>query len=189
MAKEVEDVIGLPCMDAPRVSAKMGIGIRGRAGAGRHGYSRRPQGDADAPAEGADLRQPCTTRYKGVIVYLRVFEGTVKPGDTVKPDEPPAPSSSWWRWATWAPPALAPCGKLEAGEVGYLTASIKTRGRTPAWAIPSPWRPTPRAEALPGYRKVTPMVFCGIYPADGAKYPDLKDALEKLQLNDASPEL
>lgn len=122
--------------------------------------------------------------YKGVIVYLRVFDGRLSVGEPVKLMQTGAqftPVEVGHMGAT----ALAPCGTLEAGEVGYFTASIKTLEDTRVGdTITGVSAPT--AEALPGYRKVTPMVFCGIYPADGADYPDLKDALEKLRLNDAS---
>ena len=126
----------------------------------------------------------CTTPTKGVIVYLRVFDGRLSVGEPVKLMQTGAqftPVEVGHMGAT----ALAPCGTLEAGEVGYFTASIKTLEDTRVGdTITGVSAPT--AEALPGYRKVTPMVFCGIYPADGADYPDLKDALEKLRLNDAS---
>ena len=150
VAQEVEDVIGLPCLDAPRVSAKTGLNID-------QVLERvvsdipAPTGDPDAPLK-ALIFDSIYDSYKGVIVYIRVFEGTVKPGDTIR---------------------------LMA------TGSIKTVQDTRVGdTVTLANNPTP--EALPGYRQVKPMVFCGIYPADGAKYPDLKDALEKLQLNDAS---
>ena len=126
----------------------------------------------------------CTLCYVCVIVYVRVFEGTVRPGDTIKLMNTGA-TFQLVEVGHMGATALAPCDKLEAGEVGYLTASIKTvRDTRVGDTITLAEAPT--AEALPGFRQVTPMVFCGIYPADGADYPDLKDALEKLQLNDAA---
>ena len=180
VAKEVEDVIGLPCMDAPRVSAKMGINI--------HEVLERvvkdvppPQGDPDAPLK-ALIFDSIYDSYKGVIVYVRVFEGTVRPGDTIRLMSTGA-TFQLVEVGHMGAASLAPCDKLEAGEVGYLTASIKTvRDTRVGDTVTLAERPT--EEALPGFRKVTPMVFCGIYPADGADYPDLKDALEKLQLNE-----
>ena len=122
--------------------------------------------------------------YKGVIVYIRVFEGTVKPGDTIRLMATGA-EFTLVEVGHMGATNLTPCAQLQAGEVGYLTASIKTVQDTRVGdTVTLASNPTP--EALPGYRQVKPMVFCGIYPADGAKYPDLKDALEKLQLNDAS---
>ena len=181
-AKEVEDVIGLPCMDAPRVSAKMGINIREVLERVVQDVPA-PQGDPDAPLK-ALIFDSIYDSYKGVIVYVRVFEGTVRPGDTIKLMNTGA-TFQLVEVGHMGATALAPCDKLEAGEVGYLTASIKTvRDTRVGDTITLAEAPT--AEALPGFRQVTPMVFCGIYPADGADYPDLKDALEKLQLNDAS---
>ena len=182
VAHEVEDVIGLPCMDAPRVSAKMGVGIQDVLERVITDIPA-PKGDADAPLK-ALIFDAVYDPYKGVIVYLRVFDGRLSVGEPVKLMQTGAqftPVEVGHMGAT----ALAPCGTLEAGEVGYFTASIKTLEDTRVGdTITGVSAPT--AEALPGYRKVTPMVFCGIYPADGADYPDLKDALEKLRLNDAS---
>ena len=182
VAQEVEDVIGLPCMDAPRVSAKTGLNID-------QVLERvvsdipAPTGDPDAPLK-ALIFDSIYDSYKGVIVYIRVFEGTVKPGDTIRMMATGA-EFTLVEVGHMGATALTPCAQLQAGEVGYLTASIKTVQDTRVGdTVTLADRPT--AEALPGYRQVKPMVFCGIYPADGAKYPDLKDALEKLQLNDAS---
>ena len=181
-AKEVEDVIGLPCMDAPRVSAKMGINIREVLERVVQDVPA-PQGDPDAPLK-ALIFDSIYDSYKGVIVYIRVFEGTVKPGDTIKMMATGA-EFTLVEVGHMGATSLTPCSQLQAGEVGYLTASIKTVQDTRVGdTVTLADRPT--SEALPGYRQVKPMVFCGIYPADGAKYPDLKDALEKLQLNDAS---
>ena len=182
VAQEVEDVIGLPCMDAPRVSAKTGLNVD-------QVLERvvsdipAPTGDPDAPLK-ALIFDSIYDSYKGVIVYIRVFEGTVKPGDTIRMMATSA-EFTLVEVGHMGATSLTPCAQLQAGEVGYLTASIKTVQDTRVGdTVTLAERPT--AEALPGYRQVKPMVFCGIYPADGAKYPDLKDALEKLQLNDAS---
>ena len=181
-AKEVEDVIGLPCMDAPRVSAKLGENIRAVLERVVKDVPP-PQGDPDAPLK-ALIFDSIYDSYKGVIVYVRVFEGTVKPGDTIRLMSTGA-QFQLVEVGHMGATSLTPCDKLEAGEVGYLTASIKTVRDTRVGDTVT-LASNPTAEALPGYRTVTPMVFCGIYPADGADYPDLKDALEKLQLNDAS---
>ena len=182
VAQEVEDVIGLPCLDAPRVSAKTGLNID-------QVLERvvsdipAPSGDPDAPLK-ALIFDSIYDSYKGVIVYIRVFEGTVKPGDTIRLMATGA-QFTLVEVGHMGATSLTPCDQLQAGEVGYLTASIKTVQDTRVGdTVTLANNPTP--EALPGYRQVKPMVFCGIYPADGAKYPDLKDALEKLQLNDAS---
>ena len=182
VAQEVEDVIGLPCLDAPRVSAKTGLNVD-------QVLERvvsdipAPTGDPDAPLK-ALIFDSIYDSYKGVIVYIRVFEGTVKPGDTIRMMATGA-EFTLVEVGHMGATSLTPCSQLQAGEVGYLTASIKTVQDTRVGdTVTLAANPTP--EALPGYRQVKPMVFCGIYPADGAKYPDLKDALEKLQLNDAS---
>ena len=182
VAQEVEDVIGLPCLDAPRVSAKTGLNVD-------QVLERvvtdipAPTGDPDAPLK-ALIFDSIYDSYKGVIVYIRVFEGTVKPGDTIRMMATSA-EFTLVEVGHMGATNLSPCAQLQAGEVGYLTASIKTVQDTRVGDTVT-LANNPTAEALPGYRQVKPMVFCGIYPADGAKYPDLKDALEKLQLNDAS---
>ena len=182
VAQEVEDVIGLPCLDAPRVSAKTGLNVD-------QVLERvvtdipAPTGDPDAPLK-ALIFDSIYDSYKGVIVYIRVFEGTVKPGDTIRMMATGA-EFTLVEVGHMGATNLSPCDQLQAGEVGYLTASIKTVQDTRVGDTVT-LANNPTAEALPGYRQVKPMVFCGIYPADGAKYPDLKDALEKLQLNDAS---
>ncbi len=182
VAQEVEDVIGLPCLDAPRVSAKNGINIEAVLERVVEDIPA-PTGDPDAPLK-ALIFDSIYDSYKGVIVYIRVFEGTVKAGDTIRLMSTGA-EFTLVEVGHMGATALAPCDKLEAGEVGYLTASIKTVQDTRVGdTVTLANRPT--AEAMPGYRQVKPMVFCGIYPANGADYPDLKDALEKLQLNDAS---
>ena len=182
VAQEVEDVIGLPCMDAPRVSAKMGIGIEETLEQVIESIPA-PVGDENAPLK-ALIFDSVYDSYKGVIVYIRVFEGTVKPGDTVRMMATGA-EFTLVEVGRMGATNLTPCDSLQAGEVGYLTASIKNvRDTRVGDTVTLASAPTP--EPLPGYRKVTPMVFCGIYPVDGSQYPDLKDALEKLQLNDAS---
>ena len=181
-AKEVEDVIGLSCMDAPRVSAKMGTNIKAVLERVVQDIPA-PKGDPEAPLK-ALIFDSIYDSYKGVIVYVRVFDGTVKPGDTIRMMSTGA-QFQLVEVGHMGATQLTPCDQLEAGEVGYLTASIKTVQDTRVGdTVTLLDNPTP--QAMPGYRKVTPMVFCGIYPADGADYPDLKDALEKLQLNDAS---
>ena len=168
--------------DAPRVSAKTGLNID-------QVLERvvsdipAPTGDPDAPLK-ALIFDSIYDSYKGVIVYIRVFEGTVKPGDTIRMMATGA-EFTLVEVGHMGATNLSPCAQLQAGEVGYLTASIKTVQDTRVGDTVT-LANNPTAEALPGYRQVKPMVFCGIYPADGAKYPDLKDALEKLQLNDAS---
>jgi len=182
VAKEVEDVIGLPCMDAPRVSAKMGIGIEDVLERVVSDIPA-PKGEENAPLK-ALIFDAVYDSYKGVVVYLRVFDGAMRVGDTVKLMATGA-EFQLVEVGHMGATALAPCGELKAGEVGYFTASIKTLADTRVGdTVTLKGNPTP--EALPGYRRAVPMVFCGIYPADGAKYPDLKEALEKLQLNDAS---
>ena len=182
VAKEVEDVIGLPCMEAPRVSAKLGIGVKDVLECVVRDIPG-PTGDPDKPLK-ALIFDSIYDSYKGVIVYVRVFDGTVKPGDTIRLMSTGA-EFQLVEVGRMGATQLSPCEKLEAGEVGYLTASIKTVQDTRVGdTVTLAERPT--AEALPGYRQVKPMVFCGIYPADGARYNDLREALDKLQLNDAS---
>ncbi len=180
--QEVEDIIGLPALDAPEISAKMGLNID----AVLEDIVKNvppPSGDADAPLK-ALIFDSQYDSYRGVIVYMRLMEGRLRAGQTVRMMASGA-SYSIVECGHLLPLGLEPCGQLEAGEVGYFTASIKnvkdTRvGDTVTDAA------APAAEALPGYRPVQPMVYCGIYTEDGSKYPDLRDALEKLQLNDAS---
>ena len=179
---EIEDIIGIPAEDAPRISAKAGINI--------HDVLEKivsdipaPTGDVNAPLR-ALIFDSYYDSYKGVIIYVRLKEGQIHPGDTFK------------LMATGSTFNVVECGLMHAtqmektdglyaGEVGYIAGSIKTLadakvGDTVTLAD------NPAAEPLPGYREAQPMVFCGIYPVDGAKYGDLKDALEKLQLNDAA---
>ncbi|MBP1557018.1 MAG: elongation factor 4, partial [Oscillospiraceae bacterium] len=179
---EIEDIIGLPAMDAPRISAKQGLNIE-------EVLERvvtdipAPAGDSNAPLQ-ALIFDSVYDSYKGVIVYVRVKEGRITPGMKIK------------MMATGAQFQVVECGVmgavnliptdgLSAGEVGYITASIKTVKDTRVGDTVTN-ADTPADEPLPGYRKVNPMVFCGIYPADGADYESLRDALQKLQLNDAA---
>ena len=179
---EIEDVIGLPALDAPRISAKQGIGIE-------EVLERivsdipAPQGDPDAPLQ-ALIFDSCYDSYKGVIAYIRVKQGRIAPGMKIRMMATDA-QFQVVECGVMGAVNLVPTAGLSAGEVGYLTASIKTVRDTRVGDTVTGVE-NPAAEPLPGYRKVNPMVFCGIYPADGAKYPDLRDALEKLQLNDAA---
>ena len=180
--QEVEDIIGLPAMDAPEISAKMGTNIE----AVLEDIVKNvppPKGDPAAPLK-ALIFDSQYDSYRGVIVYFRVMEGTLRTGQQVKMMASGA-TYPVIECGHLLPLGMEPCDSLQAGEVGYFTASIKnvkdTRvGDTVTDAA------NPTAGALPGYRPVQPMVYCGIYTEDGSKYPDLRDALEKLQLNDAS---
>ena len=182
VCNEVENVIGIPAMDAPRISAKMGINIE-------EVLERivtdipAPQGDTEKPLK-ALIFDSYYDSYKGVIIYVRVKEGTVKVGDNIRLMATGAVFTvveTGFMDAT----SLINKGSLEAGEVGYIAASIKSIGDTRVGDTVTN-NDFPCDEPLAGYRKVNPMVFSGIYPADGAKYGDLREALEKLQLNDAS---
>ncbi|MBR6616295.1 MAG: translation elongation factor 4 [Oscillospiraceae bacterium] len=179
---EVENVIGIPAMDAPRISAKMGTNVEAVLEKIVSDIPA-PQGDPDAPLK-ALIFDSYYDSYKGVIIYVRVKDGTVKVGDTIRLM---ATGSEFVVTETgyMSPSSLINTGTLVAGEVGYIAASIKSIGDTQVGDTVT-LAENPCEEALPGYRKVNPMVFSGIYPADGAKYGDLRDALEKLQLNDAA---
>ena len=179
---EIENVIGLDASDAPQISAKNGINIQ-------HVFDSivkkipPPVGDADAPLK-ALIFDSVYDAYKGVIVFVRVIDGTIKKGThalffaTGKKFE-------IVETGYFGPGKFMPCGSLSAGEVGYITASIKNVGDTQIGdTITEMGRPT--AQPFPGYKKVVSMVFCGIFPADGSRYPEVRDALEKLQLNDAA---
>ena len=182
VAHEIEDIIGLPAMDAPKVSAKTGINIEEVLELIVNDIPA-PAGEKDAPLK-ALIFDSCYDSYKGVITYVRVVEGSVKAGDTIKMMASGAEYSVvevGYMGAT----NLVPADELIAGEVGYITASIKTLGDV-AVGDTITMAEKPADEPLPGYREVLPMVFSGIYPLDGAKYPDLRDALEKLKLNDAA---
>ncbi len=180
--QEIEDVIGLPAMDAPEISAKQGINIESVLEDIVHNIPA-PAGDSSAPLK-ALIFDSQYDPYLGVIVYFRVMEGTVRPGMEV------LLMASGAKHTVLEVGYLRPLGmeaaqELAAGEVGYFTASIKNVKDTRVGdTITEASRPT--AQALPGYRPVQPMVYCGVYTEDGSKYPDLRDALEKLQLNDAS---
>lgn len=179
---EIEDVIGIPAMDAPRISAKTGTNIKAVLEAVVQQIPA-PAGDEAAPFK-ALIFDSCYDSYKGVIVYIRVMDGSVKAGDAIRMM---ASGSEYTvtELGYMGVKAPQPRESLSAGEVGYIAASIKDIGDTRVGdTVTSASRPA--AEPLPGYKKVNPMVFSGIYPADGAKYPDLRDALIKLQLNDAS---
>ncbi len=179
---EIENVIGIPAMDAPRISAKMGINIHEVLEKVITGVPA-PQGDADAPLQ-ALVFDSYYDSYKGVIIYVRVKEGTVKVGTEIKMMATGA-KFDVVELGYMGPTNLMPCGELKAGEVGYIAASIKSIGDTRVGDTVTTVD-NPCAKPLPGYKKVNSMVYSGIYPIDGAKYGDLRDALEKLRLNDAS---
>ncbi len=179
---EIENVIGIPAMDAPRISAKMGTNIE-------EVLERivtdipAPKGDTEKPLK-ALIFDSYYDSYKGVIIYVRVKEGKVRVGDNIRLMATGAVFNVVEAGFMDAS-NLVNNGSLEAGEVGYIAASIKSIGDTQVGDTVTNDE-FPCDEPLPGYRKVNPMVFSGIYPADGAKYGDLREALEKLQLNDAS---
>ena len=179
---EIEDVIGLPALDAPEISAKNGINIRAVLEDVVKNVPA-PQGDRDAPLQ-ALIFDSQYDSYRGVIVYLRVKNGVLRPGMDVRMMATGA-EYKIVEVGTLRPTGMDPVDALGAGEVGYLTASIKnvadTRVGDTVTGVENPC-----AEALPGYKTVQPMVYSGVYPADGSKYGDLRDALEKLKLNDAS---
>ena len=180
--QEVEDIIGLPALDAPEISAKMGVNIPAVLEDIVQNVPA-PTGDPDAPLK-ALIFDSQYDPYVGVIVYFRVMEGTLKKGMSVKMMASGA-SYQVLDCGYLRPLGMDSCPELTAGEVGWFTASIKTVSDTRVGdTITEVERPA--AEALPGYRPAQAMVYCGIYTEDGSKYPDLRDALEKLQLNDAS---
>ena len=182
VAREVEDIIGIPCLDAPQISAKNGVGIEAVLEMIVRDIPA-PRGDETLPLR-ALIFDSYYDSYKGVIVYIRVIDGLVKPGMTIRLMQTGA-RFDVVEVGTMGATVLNPCGELFAGQVGYLTASIKSVGDSRVGdTITGADRPA--AQALPGYRPVLPMVFSGVYPLDGAKYADLRDALDKLQLNDAS---
>ena len=179
---EIEDVIGIEAMDAPRISAKMGIGIDDVLEAVVNKIPA-PSGDENQPLK-ALIFDSIYDSYKGVIVFFRIMDGRVSRGTKVRMMATGAVAEVV-EVGTFGAGQFIPCEELSAGMVGYLTASIKNvRDTMVGDTITDDENPC--AEALPGYKRVQSMVFCGMYPADGAKYPDLRDALEKLQLNDAS---
>ena len=179
---EIEDVIGLEAADAPRISAKNGLNIEDVLEAIVEKVPA-PKGDADAPLQ-ALIFDSVYDSYKGVIVFCRIMEGTVRKGTKIKMMATGA-MADVVEIGTFGPGQFLPCEELSAGMVGYITASLKNVKDTRVGDTITDAN-YPCAEPLPGYKKVNPMVYCGMYPADGAKYPDLRDALEKLQLNDAA---
>ena len=179
---EIEDIIGLPAEDSPEISAKNGINI--------HSVLEMivrdvpaPAGNRDAPLQ-ALIFDSQYDAYRGVIVYVRIKEGTIRAGQDIKMMATGAVYKVV-EVGTMSPAGLIPADALGTGEVGYITASIKTVADTQVGDTITTVE-NPAAEPLPGYRPVQPMVFSGVYPADGAKYQDLREALEKLKLNDAS---
>ena len=179
---EVEDIIGIPAVDSPEISAKNGINI--------HAVLEMivkdvpaPSGDRNAPLQ-ALIFDSQYDSYRGVIVYTRIKAGTVQPGQDIRMMATGAVYKVV-EVGTMSPTGLVPRDALGAGEVGYITASIKTVADTQVGDTITTLE-NPAGEPLPGYREVQPMVFSGVYPADGAKYQDLREALEKLKLNDAS---
>ncbi len=182
VAEEIEDVIGIEAQDAPRISAKNGLNIEDVLEAIVQKIPK-PTGDLNAPLQ-ALIFDSLYDSYRGVIVFVRIKEGSVKKGDRIKMMATGAMVEVVEVGYFGAGKFIA-CEDLSAGSVGYITASIKNVKDTRVGdTITNADRPC--AKPLPGYKKVTPMVYCGLYPADGAKYPDLRDALEKLQLNDAA---
>ena len=179
---EIEDILALPAMDAPEISAKMGVNIPAVLEDVVQNVPA-PTGDVDAPLR-ALIFDSYYDAYKGVIVYFRVMEGTLRKGMTVKMMASGA-QHQVLECGLLRPLGYEPCEALEAGQVGYFTASIKDVKTTEVGDTVT-GAEDPAAEPLPGYRKAQPMVYCGVYTEDGSKYPDLRDALEKLQLNDAS---
>ena len=179
--KEIEDIIGLPAQDAPRISAKEGLNIEEVL----HTIVKNvppPRGDAQAPLQ-ALIFDSCYDNFKGALSFVRIKNGSVKVGDRIRMMSTNAEFEVTETGVFT--PHYTPCELLSAGDVGYIAASIKNVSQTRVGdTITGADRPA--ASALPGYKEVQPMVFCGIYPADGSEYEDLKEALEKLRLNDAS---
>ncbi len=179
---EIEDIIGIEAQDAPLISAKVGTGIEDVLEAVIHRLPA-PKGDPDAPLK-ALIFDSVYDSYKGVIVFCRIMDGRISRGTRVRFMATGAVFEVV-ETGTFAPGRFIPGDGLSAGEVGYFTASIKTIADSRVGdTVTEDARPC--AEALPGYKKVVPMVYCGIYPADNARYGELRDALEKLSLNDAS---
>ncbi|MCR5427257.1 MAG: translation elongation factor 4 [Lachnospiraceae bacterium] len=180
--EEIEDVIGIEAQDAPLISAKNGIGIEDVLEA-IVAKVPAPKGDPKAPLK-ALIFDSLYDSYRGVIIFCRLMDGTVRKGTRIRMMATGAVEEVV-EVGYFGAGQLIPCDELTAGMVGYITASIKNLKDTAVGDTVTE-EENPCAEALPGYKKVQPMVYCGMYPADGAKYPDLRDALEKLQLNDAS---
>ncbi len=179
---EIEDVIGLEAPDAPLISAKNGINIEAVLEAIVEKIPA-PTGDPDAPLQ-ALIFDSLYDSYKGVIIFCRIKEGRVRKGTRIRMMATGAVEEVV-EVGYFGAGQFIPCEELAAGMVGYITASLKNVKQTRVGDTVTD-EDRPCAEPLPGYKKVQPMVYCGLYPADGAKYPDLRDALEKLQLNDAS---
>ena len=179
---EIEDVIGIEAQDAPLISAKNGIGIDEVLEAIVHKIPA-PKGSADNPLQ-ALIFDSLYDSYKGVIIFCRIMEGTVAKGTKIHMMATGA-NADVVEVGYFGAGQFIPCDELSAGMVGYITASIKNVKDTAVGDTVTDAE-NPCKEPLPGYKKVQSMVYCGLYPADGAKYPDLRDALEKLQLNDAS---
>ncbi len=182
VVNEIEDVIGIEAHDAPRISAKTGLNVEEVL---EQIVTKipAPNGDVDAPLE-ALIFDSIYDAYKGVIVFCRVLDGRVKKGTQIRMMATGF-TTEVVEVGYFGAGQFIPCDELTAGMVGYITASIKNLGDTRVGDTVTD-NERPCAEALPGYKKVQPMVYCGLYPADGARYGDLRDALEKLQLNDAS---
>ena len=182
VVNEIEDVIGIEAQDAPRISAKNGINIEEVL---EQIVTKipAPHGDPGAPLK-ALIFDSLYDSYKGVIIFCRLFDGCVKKGTTIRMMATGA-EAEVVEVGIFGAGRFVPCDELSAGMVGYITASLKNvQDTTVGDTVTQADRPCD--EALPGYKKAQPMVYCGLYPADGAKYPDLRDALEKLQLNDAA---
>ncbi len=180
--EEIEDIIGLEAHDAPLISAKNGINIEEVLEQIVEKIPA-PQGDTDAPLQ-ALIFDSVYDSYKGVIVFVRIKEGSIRKGTPIRMMATGA-KAEVVEVGYFGAGQFIPCEELSAGMVGYITASIKNVKDTAVGDTVTNDK-EPCAEPLPGYKKVNSMVYCGMYPADGAKYPDLRDALEKLQLNDAS---
>lgn len=182
VVNEIEDVIGIEAQDAPRISAKNGINIEEVL----EQIVKKvpaPHGDPEAPLK-ALIFDSLYDSYKGVIIFCRLFDGCVKKGTTIRMMATGA-EAEVVEVGIFGAGRFVPCDELSAGMVGYITASLKNvQDTTVGDTVTQADRPCD--EALPGYKKAQPMVYCGLYPADGAKYTDLRDALEKLQLNDAA---
>ncbi len=179
---DIEDVIGIPAEDAPLISAKNGINIDAVLEKIVQDIPA-PSGDENAPLK-ALIFDSIYDQYKGVIVIMRIFDGSIKKGTKVKMMAT-GKEFDVVEVGVFGAGRFIPCEELKAGDVGYMTASIKNVADTRVGDTVTDSE-NPTAEALPGYKKVNPMVYCGVFPADSAKYTDLREALEKLQLNDAS---
>ena len=180
--EEIENILAIPVEDAPEISAKLGINIDAVLEDIVHNLPA-PKGDPNAPLK-ALIFDSYYDAYRGVIVYMRLKDGTIRPGMEIKMMATGA-TFKVLECGLMRPLGLEPAKQLEAGQVGYFTASIKDVHETQIGDTVT-GAENPASEPLPGYRKVRSMVYCGIYTEDGSKYPDLRDALEKLQLNDAS---